>query len=120
MAVLLNFVQMRGETPAQFFGTLPLKKSGKSCPIGGRGGARVEVIWTKSKRTATFFGKPSLRCAKKAHAHNGQIGCPYCGVHCIFTDVDASPCTLRKIPIKRQCWGSNTLHDCPSLDMSDA
>ena len=41
---------------------LALKKSGTSCPNwgqGGRGGG-VQVIWTKSKRTATFLVKPSL------------------------------------------------------------
>ena len=112
-----------GETLAQIFLHIGVqKKLYKMSKLGGgrKGGGRVEVIWTKSKRTATFFGKPSLRCAKKAHAHNGQIGCPYCGVHCIFIDVDASPRTMRKIPIKRKCWGTNTLHDCPSLDISDA
>ena len=33
---------------------LTLKKSCTSCPNWGEGGG--EVIWTKSKRTATFFG----------------------------------------------------------------
>ena len=32
---------------------LVFKKSGKSCPYFGEGGG--EVIWTKSKRTASFF-----------------------------------------------------------------
>ena len=31
--------------------------------VGGMGG-EVEIIWTKSKRTATFFGRPSLRVLK--------------------------------------------------------
>ena len=34
------------------------KKMVQVVQIGGKGG--VEVIWTKSKRTATFFVKPSL------------------------------------------------------------
>ena len=80
VAVHLDFVQMRGgEGPAQIF--RPLFKNciywvnlgmgggGDPCPsclahwrslkwyelskLGGGGG--VEVIWTKSKRTATFF-----------------------------------------------------------------
>ena len=37
---------------------LALKESGTSCPnwgVGGGGGGGEEIIWTKSKRTATFF-----------------------------------------------------------------
>ena len=43
----------RGRPLPKFFGTLTFKKSGTSCPNYGEGG--VKVIWTKSKRTATFF-----------------------------------------------------------------
>ena len=39
-----------------FFG---VKKSGTSCPNWGEGG---EVIWTKSKRTATFFRETIPNC----------------------------------------------------------
>ena len=43
-----------GETPAQIFWHIGNKKEVvKVVQIRGRGG--VEVIWTKSKRTATFF-----------------------------------------------------------------
>ena len=83
VAVLLDFVQLRGgggpcpnflstfhklyilgqfgdgRTPAQIFWHTGVRKSGTSCPNYGRGGG-VKVIWTKSKRTASFFGSPSL------------------------------------------------------------
>ena len=56
VAVLLDFVQMRGgEGPAQIFGTLAFKKVAQVVQIRRRGGG-VELIWTKSKRTATFSG----------------------------------------------------------------
>ena len=44
-----------GETPAQICWHTGVKKSGLSCPNWGEGGGAVEVIWTKSERTATFF-----------------------------------------------------------------
>ena len=46
--VLLDFVQMRGGRALPKF-LAPFHK----CIFG-------EVIWTKSKRTAAFFGKPTL------------------------------------------------------------
>ena len=53
---------------------LTLEKGGTSCPNwgqGGRGGG-VQVIWTKSKRTATFFfGKPSLSILFKENTKRG-------------------------------------------------
>ena len=48
-----------GETPAQIFWHIGVKKSGTSCPNWGEGGG-VKVIWTKFKRIAPFFGRPSL------------------------------------------------------------
>ena len=82
VSVLLDFVQMRGggygpaqifcplftnciywvnlgmgregETPAQFFCHIGVKKKRYKLSKLGRGGG-VKVIWTKSKRTATFF-----------------------------------------------------------------
>ena len=40
---------------------LAFKKSCSNWGVGGGGGGGdVEVIWTKSKRTVTFFVKPSL------------------------------------------------------------
>ena len=48
-----------GETPAQFF--LAHWRSKKVVQVVQIRGGVVEVIWTKSKRTATFFGRPSLR-----------------------------------------------------------
>ena len=43
-----------GETPAQIFWHIGVQKKWyKLSKLGGGGG--VEVIWTKSKRTATFF-----------------------------------------------------------------
>ena len=47
----------RGRPLPKFFGTLALKKSGTSCPNYG---GEVEVIWTKSKRTAIFFRETFL------------------------------------------------------------
>ena len=86
IAVLLDFVQMRGgegpaqifcplftnciywvnlgmgreeETPAQIFWHIGIQKKWyKLSKLGGEGGG-VKVIWTKYKRTATFFGSPS-------------------------------------------------------------
>ena len=53
-----------GETPAQIFWHIGVQKKWyKLSKLGGGGrkeGGWFEVIWTKSKRTATFFGKPSL------------------------------------------------------------
>ena len=44
-----------GETPAQIFWHIGIKKKWyKLSKLGGEG---VEVIWTKSKRTATYFRK---------------------------------------------------------------
>ena len=43
-----------GDPCPKCFGSLVFKKSGTSCPNWGEGGG-VEVIWTKSKRAATFF-----------------------------------------------------------------
>ena len=84
VAVLLDFVQLRGGGPCpNFLSTFHKlyilgqfgdgEGGGDPCPnflahwrskkvvqvvqIRGRG---VEVIWTTSKRTATFFGRPSL------------------------------------------------------------
>ena len=52
-----------GETPAQIFWHIGVKKKWyKLSKLGGGGG--VEVIWTKSKRTATFF---SLEAFPKSH-----------------------------------------------------
>ena len=45
----------KGIPRPNLFGTLAFKKSGISCPNCGEGGGGVEVIWTKSKRTVTFF-----------------------------------------------------------------
>ena len=45
-----------GETPAQFFfGHIVVQKKGYKLSKLGGGGGGVEVIWTKSKRTSTFF-----------------------------------------------------------------
>ena len=55
VAVLLDFVQMRGgRALPKFFGTLVLKEVVHVVLIRGRGGG-VEVIWTKSKRISIFF-----------------------------------------------------------------
>ena len=51
----------RGGPLPNFFGTLAFKKSGTSCPNKGEGGRGVLVIWTKSKRTATFFRETFLK-----------------------------------------------------------
>ena len=51
-----------GETPAQFFWHIDVQKKWyKLSKLGGGGGGG---IWTKSKKTATFFGRPSLRVLK--------------------------------------------------------
>ena len=47
-----------GETPAQIVWHIGIKK--KWYKLSKCRGWGVKVIWTKSKRTATFFGKPSL------------------------------------------------------------
>ena len=47
-----------GETPAQYFAHIAVQK--KWYKLSKLEGGGVKVIWTKSKRTATFFGKPSL------------------------------------------------------------
>ena len=44
----------RGGPLSKFVGTLALKKVVQVVHIRGSGGG-VEVIWTKAKRTATFF-----------------------------------------------------------------
>ena len=59
-----------GETPAQIFWHIGVQKKWyKLSKLGGGGG--VEVIWTKSKRTATFFRetvpKGSIVMKKKKH-----------------------------------------------------
>ena len=51
-----------GETPCpNFLAHWHSKKLVQVVQHRGRGGEGVEVIWTESKRTATFFGRPSLR-----------------------------------------------------------
>ena len=88
IAVLLDFVQMRGaegpaqifcplftnciywdnleigregETPPQILGTLALKKSGTTCP-------------KNPKEQLLFFGRPSLRESRKGGAEGGGGG----------------------------------------------
>ena len=46
---------MGRETPAQFFWHIDVQKKWYKLSKLGGGKGGVEVIWTKSKRTATFF-----------------------------------------------------------------
>ena len=59
VAVLLDFVKMRGG-PAQIFWHIGVQKKWHKLSKLGGGGGGVKVISTKSKRIATFFVKPSL------------------------------------------------------------
>ena len=47
-----------GGTPTQIFWHIGVQKKWyKLSKLGGGGGGEVEVIWTKSKRTVTYFWK---------------------------------------------------------------
>ena len=58
----------------KFFGTLAFKKVVQVVQIRGRGG--VEVIWTKSKRTATFFQESVPNFSNIRGLYSGQTLLP--------------------------------------------
>ena len=67
-------MRREGETPAQIFWQIGVKKSVTSCPNWGEGGG-VHVIWTKSN---ACFGTPYyncyLQCEQKSSSLPPQIG----------------------------------------------